>query len=313
MRVVFFGTPDFAVPSLRALLAGHDVAAVVTRPDKPAGRGMALRRSPVAEAADLGGVKVLQPRGAREPDLLGAIQESGAEAIVVAAYGRILPREVLEATRGGGINVHASLLPRWRGASPIAAAILAGDAETGVSIMRMEEGLDTGPVLLQRRLRVAPDDTTRALTPRLAELGAEALVHGLGQIEAGTARFRPQPEEGVTYAPVIGKADGDISWELPAGEIDRRVRAYDPWPGVRLPIGGQTVRVLEGDALPPWSGDASVRTGDVLAINAQGLEVMAADAPFLVRSVQPPGKRAMAAAEYARGRRDLVVAGGAGT
>ncbi|HEV3235177.1 MAG TPA: methionyl-tRNA formyltransferase [Candidatus Dormibacteraeota bacterium] len=309
MRVVFFGTPEFAVPSLRALLARHQVAAVVTRPDRPAGRGMALRRSPVAEAADEAGVEVLQPRGARDPGLVGAIQASGADAIVVAAYGRILPPEVLEATPGGGLNVHASLLPRWRGASPIAAAILAGDAATGVSIMRMEEGLDTGPVLLQRRLRVAPDDTTRTLTPRLAELGAEAIAEGLDQLEAGTARFQPQPDEGVTYAPVIGKADGDLTWELPAGEIDRRVRAYDPWPGVRLPIGGHTVRVLEGDALPSWSSDASVRPGDVLAVDARGLEVMAADAPFLVRSVQPPGKRAMAAAEYARGRRDLLAGG----
>ncbi|MFY9615464.1 MAG: methionyl-tRNA formyltransferase, partial [Candidatus Dormiibacterota bacterium] len=254
-------------------------------------------------------LEVLQPRGAGEPGLFEAIQASGADAIVVAAYGRILPPEMLQATPGGGLNVHASLLPRWRGASPIAAAILAGDAETGVSIMRMEEGLDTGPVLLQRRLRVAPDDTTRTLTSRLAELGAVAVAEGLDQIEAGAARFQPQPDEGVTYAPVIGKADGDLTWKLPAGEIDRRVRAYDPWPGVRLPIGGHTVRVLEGDALPSWSGDASVRPGDVLAIDARGLEVMAADAPFLVRSVQPPGKRAMAAVEYARGRRDLVAGG----
>jgi methionyl-tRNA formyltransferase len=308
MRVVFFGTPDFAVPSLRALLDAHQPALVVTRPDRPAGRGMAMRRSPVAEAATAAGVPLVQPAGARGPELLEAVASAGADALVVAAYGRILPPELLAATPHGGINVHASLLPRWRGASPIAAAIAAGDDETGISIMAMEAGLDTGPVLLQRRMPIEAADTTATLTPRLADLGAAALLEGLAELESGRARFQPQPEEGVTEAPVIRKRDGDLTWDMPAADIDRRVRAYDPWPGVRLPIGSQTVRVLEGRALPAWTGDASAAPGDVLSIGADGVELMAADRPFLVRSVQPPGKRAMAAPEYARGRRDLVVA-----
>ena len=311
MRVVFFGTPEFAVPSLGALLSNHEVALAVTQPDRPAGRGMALRRSPVAEVAEQAGVPVLQPGSARDPGLLDAIKDAAADAAVVAAYGRILPPEVLGATPGGGINVHASLLPRWRGASPIAAAIAAGDAETGVSIMRMEEGLDTGPVLLQRSLAIAPDATTATLTPRLAEVGAEALLEGLGQLAAGTAHFEPQAEDTATYAPVIHKGDGDLSWELGAGDIARRMRAYEPWPGVRLPLGSQQVRIMGGRALPAWvAGSPSQRPGEVLAIGPDGVEVMAGDGPFLVTEVQPPGKRRMAAAEYARGRRDLVVAGG---
>ena len=311
MRVVFFGTPEFAVPSLEALITNHEVAVAVTQPDRPAGRGMALRRAPVAEVAAQAGVPVLQPGSARDPGLLDAIKDAAADAAVVAAYGRILPPEVLAATPGGGINVHASLLPRWRGASPMAAAILAGDTDTGVSIMRMEEGLDTGPVLLQRSLAIEPDDTTATLTQRLAALGAEALMEGLRQVDAGAAHFEPQPEEAATYAPVIRKADGDLSWELGAGDIARRLRAYDPWPGVRLPLGSQQVRILGGRALPVWAaGSPAQRPGELLAIGPDGVEVMAGDGPFLVTEVQPPGKRRMAATEYARGRRDLVVASG---
>ena len=311
MRVVFFGTPEFAVPSLEALLGGHDVPLVVTQPDRPAGRGMALRRSPVAEAALAAGTEVLQPATARDPSLLRGLQDAAADVLVVAAYGRILPAEVLGATPRGGINVHASLLPRWRGASPVAAAILAGDEKTGISIMRMEEGLDTGPVLLQRRVDIAPDDTTRTLTVRLAEVGAEALVDGLRQLVAGEGTFTPQSDDGATYAPVIRKADGDLSWDLPGADIHRSVRAYDPWPGVRLPIAGQQVRVIGGHPLPGWAAGAGDHApGDVLGSGPEGIEVMAADGPFVVDEVQPSGKRTMAAVDYARGRRDLDVTGG---
>jgi methionyl-tRNA formyltransferase len=311
MRAIFFGTPEFAVPSLEGLLAEHQVPLVVTQPDRPAGRGMTLRRAPVAEVADRAGLPVLQPQSARDPQLLAAIRDAQADVAAVAAYGRILPPEVLEATPHGGINVHASVLPRWRGASPVAAAILAGDPETGISIMRMDEGLDSGPVLVQRRVPIDAADTTATITPRLANLGAEALLEALRQLEAGTARPQPQAEDGVTHAPPIRKSDGDLDWDMGAADIERRLRAYDPWPGVRLPIGEQTVRVLEGRALPGWTaGREPRRPGEVLAIGPEGVEVMAADVPFLLRTVQPPGRRPMAAIEYARGRRDLVVAGG---
>jgi methionyl-tRNA formyltransferase len=307
MRVVFFGTPDFAVPSLEALLGAHDVALVVTRPDRPAGRGLELRSSPVSMVASEAGVALLKPAGARGPEVAEAVRAAGADAIVVAAYGRILPLELLESAPEGGVNVHASLLPRWRGASPIAAAIAAGDEATGISIMRMEEGLDTGPVLLQRQLPIAAGETTGSLTPKLARLGAEALLEGLSALAGGAAQ--PQPQDGATYAPVIRKADGDLEWDLASADIDRRARAYDPWPGVRLPIGAQRVRILGGRPLPAWTGDAAAKPGEVLSIGADGIEVMTGDGPFMVTRVQPPGKRAMPAAEYARGRRDLVVPG----
>jgi methionyl-tRNA formyltransferase len=193
----------------------------------------------------------------------------------------------------------------------VVAAVLAGDPETGVSIMRMDEGLDTGPVMLQRQVPIDAGDTTASLTPRLADLGAKALLEALEQLEAGTARFEPQPDEGVTHAPPIRKSDGDLDWDMGAAEIERRLRAYDPWPGVRMPVGAQKVRVLEGRALPGWTaGRDPRRPGEVLAIGPDGVEVMAADGPFVLQRLQPPGKKPMAAVEYARGRRDLVVAGG---
>ncbi|HEV3232309.1 MAG TPA: methionyl-tRNA formyltransferase [Candidatus Dormibacteraeota bacterium] len=308
MRVVFMGTPEFAVPSLRALLARHEVALVVSQPDRPAGRGMALRRSPVAALADAAGVPVLTPARVREPEAQARVRGAGAEALVVAAYGQILPTTLLDAAPLGGINVHASLLPRWRGASPIAAAILAGDRRTGVSIMRMEAGLDTGPVLLRREVEIAPSDTTGSLTARLAEVGAAALLDGLDRLAAGLGAFIPQPGAGVTHAGLVRKADGDWEWDRPAAELERAMRAYDPWPGLRLPLGSERVRVVAGRPLPAWSVEVEGRApGDVLEVGREGIAVMALDQPFLLTELRPPGRRGMAAADYARGRRDLVV------
>jgi methionyl-tRNA formyltransferase len=312
MRVVFMGTPEFAVPTLRALLDRHEVSLVVSRPDRPAGRGLSLRRSPVAELADAEGVPLDLPAGGlRDPETIARISAAHPEVVVVAAYGRILPPALLQAAPRGAINVHASLLPRWRGASPITAAILAGDTETGVSIMRMEEGLDTGPVLLQRRTPIGPDETTGELTARLAELGAEALIEGLDLVESGDAVFTPQVEDGVTLAPPVRKSDGDLSWDLSAAEIERAVRAFSPWPGVRLPLGGDPVRVLRARALPSWTLDGPQRSpGEVAEVGAGGIAVMAGDGLVLLEDIQAPGKKAMAAADYARGRRDLGVGGG---
>jgi methionyl-tRNA formyltransferase len=310
VRAVFLGTPEFAVPSLRALLGRHDVELVISQPDRPAGRGMELRRSPVAALADSAGVPVLTPARVRAPEVMERVGDLWPDVLVVAAYGQILPIALLEAAVLGGINVHASLLPRWRGASPVAAAILAGDRRTGVSIMRMEAGLDTGPVLLKRELEIAAGDTTGSLTARLAESGAEALLEGLDRLAAGRARFTAQPEEGATHAGLVRKGDGDWEWDHPAAEIERAIRAYDPWPGLRLPVARERVRVLAGRPIPAWTvGSAEAAAGAVLESGREGIAVMTADGPFLVTSVQPAGKRPMAAADWARGRRDLAIAG----
>jgi methionyl-tRNA formyltransferase len=306
VRVVFMGTPEFAVPSLRALLDHHDVPLVVTRPDRPAGRGLSLRRSPVAELAEAAGAPLELPASIGGPEVAQRIAATEPDVVVVAAYGRILPVVLLEVAPHGAINVHASLLPRWRGASPIAAAILAGDRETGVSIMRMDAGLDTGPVLLQRRAPTGPIETTGELTARLAELGAGALIEGLDAIERGDAVFTPQPEAGVTVAPPVKKSDGDLRWDMSAAEIERAVRAYDPWPGVRLPLAGETVKVLRARVLPAWTaGEPAPAPGKLVEVGSAGITVMASDGPLLLELLQAPGKRAMLAAEYARGRRDL--------
>jgi methionyl-tRNA formyltransferase len=306
MRVVFMGTPEFAVPSLRALLLGHDVRLVISRPDRRAGRGMSLRRSPVAAAAEAAGVDLEVPENARSPGVAERVRQAQPEVLVVAAYGRILPPELLALAPHGGLNVHASLLPRWRGASPIAAAILAGDTESGVSIMRMEAGLDTGPVLLQRRTPIKVDETAGQLTARLADLGAEALTQGLVRLARGDAVFTPQSGDGVTTAPPVRKEDGDLAWARDAAYIERAVRAFDPWPGVRLEVAGEPVRVLRAQALPDWAaGDGGTPPGTILEMDRQGILVMAGDRPLRLEAVQAPGKRAMPAADYARGRPDL--------
>ncbi len=309
MRIVFMGTPEFAVPPLRALLQHHDVALVVSQPDRPAGRGMSLRRSPAAEVAKAAAVDLEVPASIRSPEMLERIRAAQPDLLVVAAYGRILPPQLLEAAPLGALNVHASLLPRWRGASPIAAAILAGDEETGVSIMRMDEGLDTGPVLLQRPMPIEPNATTGELTRRLARLGADSLIESLRSLGAGTSVLTPQDQLGgePTTAPLVRKSDGDLEWSLPASHIERAVRAYDPWPGVRLQIEGGRVRVLKARALPPWTAARSGGSpGDVLEVGPAGVTVQTGNAPLLLEVVQAPGRRAMAAVDYARGRRGLV-------
>jgi methionyl-tRNA formyltransferase len=306
MRVVFMGTPEFAVPSLRALLDGHDVRLVISRPDRPAGRGMSLRRSPVAAVAEAAGVNLELPDNPRLPEVVERVRQAQPEVLVVAAYGRILPPELLDVAPNGGLNVHASLLPRWRGASPVAAAILAGDAESGVSIMRMEAGLDTGPVLLLRHTPIREGETAGELTARLAELGADALSQGLVRLAEGDAVFTPQSSDGVTVARPVRKEDGDLDWARDAAYIERAVRAFDPWPGVRLAVAGEPVRVLRARALPTWAaGDGRRPPGTILETDRQGILVMAGDRPLLLETVQAPGKRAMPAVDYARGRRDL--------
>ncbi len=243
MRVVFMGTPEFAVPALEALVAaGHEVVCVYCQPPRPAGRGKAPRPGPVHRRAEELGLAVRHPERLRDPAEQAAFAALGAEVAVVAAYGLILPQAVLDAPVRGCLNIHASLLPRWRGAAPIQRAIMAGDAETGVCIMAMEAGLDTGPVLLRREVPIGPQDTSGTLHVRLAALGAEMIVAALERLDDLVAE--PQPEAGVTYAAKIDKAEALVDWTRPAAEVDRLIRGLSPFPGAWCAIGGERVKLL---------------------------------------------------------------------
>lgn len=262
MRIVFAGTPEFAVPALAALIdAGHDVVAVLTQPDRAAGRGRRLTPSPVKCAAGAAGIAVHQPaslRGSEPPRLLA---ELDLELIVVVAYGLILPPAVLAVPRRGCWNIHFSLLPRWRGAAPVQRAILAGDAETGVSIMQMEAGLDTGPVLLREATPIGPEDTTGTLHDRLAEIGARLVVAALARLDSLASE--PQPEAGASYAAKIDKAEAEVDWARPAPEIDRQIRGLSPFPGAWTLVRGQRVKLLasrqaQGQGAPGTVLDAAL-------------------------------------------------------
>lgn len=317
MRVVFMGTPEFAVPSLRALAAmpGVEVAGVVTRRDQPTGRGKTLSPPPVKVAALALGLVVLQPGSLRKDAAQAALRALAPEVVVVAAFGQLLPPEVLAIPPRGCLNVHASLLPRWRGASPIAAAILAGDTTTGTTIMRMDAGLDTGDILAQAALPIAPDDTAAALAAKLAQQGADLLADTLPRWLAGENAPRPQVAALATTTGLIRKADGIIDWTLPADDLGRRVRAYTPWPGTATAWHGAPLKVLaahphsgaDGDPPPgehppgtvlAWGRGAAARVG--MAAGAGSVLVLDV--------VQFPGKRALPASEALRGQPALVGA-----
>jgi methionyl-tRNA formyltransferase len=305
VRIAFLGTAGFAVPSLLACAdAGHDVAVVLTQPERAGSRGRPAPR-PVAEAARELGVEVWQPEKVRDAQAVARVLGLGVDALVVASYGQILPAALLDGPRFGGVNVHASLLPRWRGASPVAAAILAGDEETGVSIMRMEAGLDTGPVYAVRTLPIGPGVTTPDLTADLARIGANLLVEVLAGLEDGSAVAEPQDDAAATYAPRLTRADAHIEWaELSAVEVDRRVRALQPWPGTSAMLAGQEVRIVAG--APSTAPAGGVEAGTIVAAGSRTVDVATRDGVYSVHEVQPPGKRAMDAAAYLRGRRVQV-------
>lgn len=251
IRVLFMGSPAFAVPSLRALVeAGHDVAAVVTQPDRPAGRGGRLTPPDVKVAAQELGIPVLQPETLRDTSVREQLGAIAPDVTVVAAYGKILPRAVLDIPRRGNVNVHASLLPRWRGASPITAAILAGDEETGVSIMEMVQEMDAGPVIAQAKVPIPPDATTGSLEPELAQLGAKTLVEVLPRWFAGDLKATPQDETRVTYCGLIKKSDGHLGADMTAAEAERAVRAYDPWPGAFVEYRGVRLGIWKAHVEP---------------------------------------------------------------
>ncbi len=297
LRVAFAGTPEFAAAALEAILAaGYEVPLVLTQPDRPAGRGMKLTPSPVKQVALAHGLAVDQPERLREPAQRAALTACAPDVLVVAAYGLILPRAVLELPRLGCINIHASLLPRWRGAAPIHRAVEAGDAETGITIMQMDEGLDTGPMLLRRALPIAPEDTTGTLHDKLAALGAQMIVEALAALAADGLAATPQPEEGVTYAAKISREEAVLDWRRPADELVRAVRAFDPFPGAATVLGGQTLKI--------WGAEVVVGQGEpgtVLTVGDEGIVVACGRGALRLTTLQRPGSRRLPAREFLRG------------
>jgi methionyl-tRNA formyltransferase len=294
MRVVFAGTPEFAARALDAVAAaGHEVVLVLTQPDRPAGRGMALQPSAVKTAGLALGCEVFQPPTLRDALAQARIAAAGAEIMVVAAYGLILPQAVLDLPRFGCINIHASLLPRWRGAAPIQRALLAGDTETGVCIMQMEAGLDTGPVLLREVLPIAPEDTAGSLHDRLADLGARLAVAALAGLPMPA---QSQAETGVTYAHKIDKSEATIDWSRPAAEIDRQVRAFAPAPGAQAILGGQGVKIWK--ARPVEGGGES---GTILAVDRDGIVVACGSGALLVSELQKAGGKRLPVRQFLAG------------
>lgn len=304
LRLAVLGSSPFTVPSLRACLAaGHDVVLVVTQPQRPGDRGRPAPR-PVADAASDLGLPVACPERLRDPAAIAEVLHARPDALVVAAYGQILPAELLDAVRLGGVNVHASLLPRWRGAAPVAAAILAGDPETGVSIMRMDAGLDTGPVYATRRVRIGPRETTPELTARLAEVGASLLVEVLAALERGEAVATPQDDSQATYAPRLRREQARIDWaEWDAAGVDRHLRAFTPWPGTTVVLAGEEVKLVAGEPLEETS---EAPPGTIVRVVDGSVDVATRQGLFRVHAVHPPGRRPMEAAAYLRGRRIVV-------
>lgn len=301
MRLVFMGSPDFAVPCLEALLAaGHEVALVVTQPDKPAGRGGAMTPPAVKRCAEAHGLPILQPRSVRNPDIAAALAATGAELGVVVAYGKILPPAVLDAFPRGCINVHGSLLPAYRGAAPIQWAVLDGRAETGVTIMQLDVGMDTGPILLTRTTPIGATETAGELFARLAPLGAAALVDAIAELSAGTIAARPQPSDGASHARMLDKRDGAIDFARPCAVVAAHIRGVDPWPGAVAARGDEQIKLFGARAMP---GAVSAPPGTVVAIDDAGAHLACADGVVIVRELQLPGRRRLTARDLANGRR----------
>ena len=310
MKIIYAGTPEFARVALSAILeAGHEVPLVLTQPDRPSGRGLKLAPSAVKQAAVEAGIPVIQPRGLRLDGKYADEAEQARQTLlaaqpdlmVVAAYGLILPQWVLDLPRHGCFNIHASLLPRWRGAAPIQRAIEAGDLQTGVCIMQMDIGLDTGDVVLRRALPITPAHTAAALHDELAVLGARAIVQAIADLEAGKLQAEPQPEEGVTYAAKLEKAEGLLDLSLPAPLLARRVRAFNPAPGASLPLPGldQPVKVWLAETLP---GDARTGTpGQVLSVSPEGVDIATGEGVLRLLNLQKAGGKRLPVAEFVRG------------
>jgi methionyl-tRNA formyltransferase len=303
LRLIFMGTPDFAVPTLIELVGqGHDIAAVYTRPAQPAGRGMELQPSPIEREARRLGIDVLTPKTLRTEDGQAIFRRHAADAAVVVAYGLILPKPVLDAPPLGCLNLHASLLPRWRGAAPINRAIMAGDADTGVTVMKMEEGLDTGPAAMAERVAILPDMTAGELHDVLARLGADLMGRALGALERGALRFTPQPDAGVTYASKIDKAETRIDWTRPWKAVHDRCRGLSPVPGAWFEFAGEDGATVRVKVLRTAPGEGEGAPGTVLDDAAT---IACGTGAVRLKEVQRAGRRPMQAEEFLRGARLL--------
>ncbi len=302
-RIMFMGTPSFAVPCLQALVGHYEIVAVVTQPDRPARRGRRIVASAVKKAALAYDLPLMQPESLRQEEVIAEIRELQPQVIVVAAYGQILRPQVLSIPPSGVINVHPSLLPKYRGASPIAGALLAGEEKTGVTIMLMDEGMDTGPILAQISIKIRPEDTTGSLVERLARMGADLLLETLPRWLEGQIKPQPQDNARATYTKPIAKKDGLIDWSLPAVEIWGRVRAFDPWPGAHTWWRGKLFKVLASRPLPEWAGKG--KPGQVLDLSA-GVAVATGQGALLLQEVQLAGRRAIGIQDFVRGQRDFI-------
>jgi len=301
LRIVFAGTPAFSVPTLRALIdVGQNIRAVYTRPDRPAGRGRKLTASPVKETALAAGLPVFQPPTLRDPGVIQSLHRHGADLMVVVAYGHLLPPPVLELPQLGCVNVHASLLPRWRGAAPIARCLLAGDRKSGVTIMSMEAGLDTGPLYLRRVIPLEEGETGRSLHDKLAVLGAAALLEALPGIADGTSTPELQDDALATYAEKLAKEEAWIDWTRPAVELNRMIRAFDPWPVAQTKLSETTLR-LWGSELPDLDA-GSEPPGRVVRAGKTGIDVATGNGLLRITRLQPQGKRPMTAAAFLNAR-----------
>jgi len=305
LRLVFAGTPAFAARALEALLqAGHEVALVLTQPDRPAGRGLKLASSAVAQCAARHAIPISQPATLKHNEVASQLARIAPEVMVVAAYGLLLPPEVLAVPRRGCLNIHASLLPRWRGAAPIQRAILAGDGETGVDLMQMEAGLDTGPVLLEKRTPIAADDTGGSLHDRLAELGARALSEGLAQVLRGDMPATlPQAADGVTYAHKLDKAEARLDWSEPAAALARKVRAFDPWPVAEAEIHGERMRIWSAT---PIAQATDATPGSLVATHRDAIDIATGDGVLRIHELQREGGRRVAVRDWLNARREAA-------
>lgn len=303
MRVVFMGTPDFSVGTLKALAAaGHEIAGVVSQPDKPKGRGKNLQPTPVKEAAMELGLPVYQPKKVRDPEFLEVLKELNPEMIVVVAFGQLIPKSILELAPYGCINVHASLLPKYRGAAPIQWAVIDGEPETGVTIMRMDEGLDTGDMISKVTVPVSADETGGSLFDKLSEAGAKLLVETLPSLEAGTAVFEKQPEESPTaYAGMIKKSMGDLDWNRPAEELERLIRGLNPWPSAYTKLDGKTLKIWKAQVLEEKEEEEKQMPGTILSTDQQEFKVKTGKGILKITELQLEGKKRMDTSSFLRG------------
>jgi len=307
LRIIFAGTPDFAARHLDALLtSGHQVVGVFTQPDRPAGRGKKLMPSPVKTLAEEHGLPVFQPASLRPQENQQLVADLNADVMVVVAYGLILPKAVLDMPRLGCINVHGSLLPRWRGAAPIQRSLWAGDTETGVTIMKMDVGLDTGDMLLKLACPITADDTSATLYDKLADLGPEGLIATLQQLADNTAQPEVQDESLVTYAEKLSKEEAQIDWSLSAAQLERCIRAFNPWPMSWMTIDEQPVKIWKASVI---EGHSTAAPGTILDANKQGIQVATAEGILNLESLQPAGKKAMSAQDLLNSRREWFIPG----